>query len=190
MSETREQIIELAMTLLQQRGFNGFSYKDIALQLGVKNAAIHYHFPNKSDLGVALAQSYQDRFRRYVAKIEGSSWSEKFEAYLAIGVNFERQGRRVCPLGVLEAEFFTLPEPVQKAAKALDLEMRRWLSDVLEQGREAGEFRFNGKAEDKALLITAAGQGALQIARAAGSEAFYNALKQIKTDMGLITEAQ
>jgi TetR/AcrR family transcriptional regulator, transcriptional repressor for nem operon len=185
MTDTREQIIELAMELLQQRGFNGFSYKDIAEQLGVKNAAVHYHFPNKSDLGVALAQTYQQRFRRYTAKFENASWLEKFEAYLAIPVTFVRQGRSVCPLGVLEAEFFTLPEAVQKAAKSLDQEMRGWLSKVLEQGRQAGEFHFNGSAGDKALLITAAGQGALQIARAAGTSAFYHALRQIKTDMGL-----
>jgi len=188
MSDTRQQIIELAMELLQQRGFNGFSYKDIAQQLGVRNAAIHYHFPNKSDLGVALAQCYQDRFRYYVKKFEHSSYREKLEAYLSIAVSFVRQGRRVCPLGVLEAEFFTLPQAVQQAAQSLDAEMRDWLSQVLQHGREAGEFHFNGNAADKALMITAAGQGALQIARAAGDDAFYSALRQIKTDMGLDSE--
>lgn len=189
MSDTRTQIIALAMELLQQRGFNGFSYKDIAEQLSVKNAAIHYHFPSKSDLGVAIAEAYRDQFRRYVAACEHKSWRKKLDAYLAIAVSFARQGRRVCPLGVMEAEFFTLPEPVQEAAKQLDKEMRTWLSNVLECGRAEGEFNFIGSPENKALLISAAGQGALQIARAAGIGAFNNTLRQIKTEMGLLSHS-
>jgi len=185
MSDTREQVIELAMELLQLRGFNGFSYKDIAEQLGVKNAAIHYHFPSKSDLGVAVAEAYRDQFRRYTAKFHDKTWLQKFDAYLAIAISFARQGRRVCPLGVMEAEFFTLPEPVQEAAKALDKEMRAWLSEVLQRGRENGDLHFSGDPDNKAILITAAGQGALQIARAAGIGAFNSAIKQIRTDMGL-----
>ncbi|MCJ7815695.1 MAG: TetR/AcrR family transcriptional regulator, partial [Xanthomonadales bacterium] len=53
-SNTREQIIDKAFQLMLQRGMNGFSYRDISEPLGVKNAAIHYHFPNKTDLIKAL----------------------------------------------------------------------------------------------------------------------------------------
>ena len=53
---TRECIIQTAHRLLLQRGINGFSYRDIAEPLGVKNAAIHYHFPSKMDLIKALIE--------------------------------------------------------------------------------------------------------------------------------------
>ena len=53
-SSTRDQIIDKAFQLMLQRGLNGFSYRDISGPLGVKNAAIHYHFPNKMDLIKAL----------------------------------------------------------------------------------------------------------------------------------------
>ena len=53
-SNTREQIINKAAQLMLQRGLNGFSYRDISEPLGVKNAAIHYHFPSKADLVLAL----------------------------------------------------------------------------------------------------------------------------------------
>ena len=46
--DTREQIVDTALQLLMQRGVNGFSYRDISEPLGIKNAAVHYHFPSKT----------------------------------------------------------------------------------------------------------------------------------------------
>jgi TetR/AcrR family transcriptional repressor of nem operon len=49
-----DQILDVAEHLAQVRGFNGFSYADIAAELGITKAAVHYHFANKSELGRAL----------------------------------------------------------------------------------------------------------------------------------------
>ena len=47
---------------MQVRGFNGFSYADIASELGITKASLHYHFPGKAELGEALIERYADRF--------------------------------------------------------------------------------------------------------------------------------
>ena len=57
--DTREKIMDRAAHLLMNRGFNGFSYRDISSHLGVKNAAVHYHFPAKADLAMALVDEYR-----------------------------------------------------------------------------------------------------------------------------------
>jgi len=61
-SETAEQILDLAETLIQTRGYSAFSYQDIAEALGIRKASIHYHFPSKTDLGVAVIDRYIERF--------------------------------------------------------------------------------------------------------------------------------
>ncbi len=186
-SDTRDRILDTAETLLLDQGFNGFSYKHIAEQLGVKNAAIHYHFPAKSDLGAALVDRYRRRFRAWTEQHQETppSPTDKLNGYFGIALSYLRHGGKVCPLGMLETEFNTLPEPVRAQAQALDTEMRQWLSDVLEEGRSRGEFTFDGEAGGKALVITATLQGALQIARAAGSEIVFSALRQLKRDLGI-----
>ena len=63
-SNTRDQIIDKAFQLMLQRGLNGFSYRDISEHLGVKNAAIHYHFPNKLDLIKTLIDENHQLLRR------------------------------------------------------------------------------------------------------------------------------
>ena len=65
---TREQILHHATHLLMSRGYNGFSYRDISTELGVKNAAIHYHFPAKADLALALVHEYHQILREQTAE--------------------------------------------------------------------------------------------------------------------------
>src|SRR3974390_1012687 len=61
-SDTAEQILDLAETLIQSRGYSAFSYQDIADHLGIRKASIHYHFASKTDLGIAVIDRYAARF--------------------------------------------------------------------------------------------------------------------------------
>ena len=58
----RPAILDVAERLVQVRGFNGFSYADIAAELQITKAALHYHFAGKADLGETLIARYADRF--------------------------------------------------------------------------------------------------------------------------------
>ena len=53
---TKRRILDLAENLLQRLGYNGFSYQHLSKELGIKNAAIHYHFPTKEELGVEIIE--------------------------------------------------------------------------------------------------------------------------------------
>jgi len=66
--DTAKQILDVAQEMVQTRGYNAFSYADISAQVGIRKASIHYHFPNKSDLGKEVVARYRERFSRW--------WSE------------------------------------------------------------------------------------------------------------------
>jgi hypothetical protein len=55
-------VLNAAEQLAQMRGYNGFSYADVAAQLGLTKASLHYHFPSKADLGRALIERYRAAF--------------------------------------------------------------------------------------------------------------------------------
>lgn len=186
-TDTKTQILDTAEALLQDRGFNAFSYNHISQPLGVKNAAIHYHFPSKGDLGVALIERCRARFQQYTELLEAGEASPvlKFEAYLTLPWRYLRDGGKICPLGVLEVEFNTLPEEMRLEVIALDQQMRAWLAMALEEGREQELFDFDGSAEEQATVIAAALQGALQLARVAGHGAFNSCVRHLKQELGL-----
>jgi TetR/AcrR family transcriptional repressor of nem operon len=181
--DTGEEILNAAEELLQRRGYNAFSYHHIAVQLGVRNAAIHYHFPAKEDLGVALVRRYQDRFRAWVLTVEelDNAWAQ-LQAYFQTYIDFLQADCKCCPGGVLGTEFHAIPETMREQARTLMREIYEWLVRTLESGRQQGSLQYSGRAEDKAVEIGAALQGGLQIARLAGPERFYQMLAQLSLE--------
>lgn len=170
---------------MQDKGFNGFSYAHISSELGVKNAAIHYHFPTKEDLGRAVIKRYRDRFQLWInnARVKDLSHAEKLEWFLGIYSNMRADQGKVCLVGAMEVEFNSIPEGLRVEVEALHKEMLTWLETTLREGREAGAFQFNGEPAHKAALIFSSLQGALQMARALGTKKFRDVVEQIKLDL-------
>ncbi|WP_330217737.1 TetR/AcrR family transcriptional regulator [Allorhizobium undicola] len=57
-----DAIMDAAERRIRSSGYDGFSFRDIAADVGVKSASIHYHFPTKEKLAAAVARRYTDRF--------------------------------------------------------------------------------------------------------------------------------
>jgi len=51
---TRERILDVALDLFTEQGFDGTSLRQIAERLGVTKAALYYHFTSKDDILLAL----------------------------------------------------------------------------------------------------------------------------------------
>ena len=169
--DTREAILRTAGRLLQSRGYNGFSYAHVADALGVRPAAIHYHFKNKRDLGVAVARSFRDRWRSfreaYVEAGPRARLDAVFDMYARLA-----ERRLTCPAASIHAELDAVPEEVGTAAADAIRELVDWLEEALEDGRRQRELHFEGHARELALVLVALAQGALQIARSQGPEVF------------------
>lgn len=90
---------------------------------------------------------------------------------------------KVCLAGSLETDFNSIPDSVRKQTQALTGEMLAWLQDTLNEGRDAGVFRFNGDAPSKASLILSSLQGGLQMARALGTKKLQEVIEQNKADL-------
>jgi AcrR family transcriptional regulator len=182
---SKRTILNLAESFLQDKGFNGFSYANIASELGVKNAAIHYHFPSKEDLGIAVMQRYRERFKLWInnSRVKDLSPEAKLDWFLSIYTTTRADNGKVCLVGSMEVEFNSIPEGLQSEVQSLHKELLTWLQSTLAEGREAGVFAFKGEPADKAALILSTVQGALQMARALGAKKFQNVIEQIKLDL-------
>src|SRR5271170_6591557 len=86
LSGTANTILDVAERLAQTRGYNGFSYADIAAQLSVTKASLHYHFPSKADLGLALVERYSLAFSKALGAIDAhtSDAGEKLKRYVGL----------------------------------------------------------------------------------------------------------
>jgi TetR/AcrR family transcriptional regulator, transcriptional repressor for nem operon len=168
-ANTATRILDVAERLAQVRGFNAFSYADIAAELRITNAALHYHFAAKSDLGEALVARYASRFADALQAIESraADAADRLDAYAELYAGVLRD-ERMCLCGMLAAEYLTLPAPMQDAIVRFFNENELWLSGVLELGREQGTLRFDGSARDVARTIISTLEGAMLVARPFG----------------------
>ena len=173
---TAARILDVAERLVQVRGFNGFSYADIAAELQITKAALHYHFASKADLGEALISRYADRFMAALASLDTADGtaSAKLDAYAGLYLQVLRN-RKMCLCGMLAAEYQTLPQPMQDAVIRFFDQNESWLESVLEQGRADGSLHFAGSARDIARMIVAGLEGAMLIARPYGDIARFQA---------------
>ena len=142
---TASRILDVAERLVQVRGFNGFSYADIAAELHITKAALHYHFAGKADLGAALIARYADRFAEALAAVDArrSGASAKLADYADLYLQVLRD-REMCLCGMLAAEYQTLPQPMQDAVIRFFDRNENWLQDVLEQGLQDGSLHSPG----------------------------------------------
>jgi len=186
LNDTREQIMDRAAQLLMSRGFNGFSYRDISSHLGVKNAAVHYHFPAKTDLALALVDEYRKILRSGTSEFMayGGSAVQQLEGFFAFTNKQCHIGRCICPFGAFSVDYNELPEDLQKATRRFMDETIMWLTRVMEVGRDAGDFSFSGDARAKALTVLAGLQGARQLARIHGIEVLNDVVRQVRQDLG------
>ena len=168
-TDTPNQILDAAEKLVQVRGFNAFSYADVAGELELTNAALHYHFPSKSELGQALIARYAIRFLEALTEIDesGAPPIRKLEAYADLYSDVLRN-QRMCLCGMLAAEYETLSAGMQVAVTDFFEKNEAWLSSVLRQGREGGAMRFAGSPLSEARAIVSSLEGAMLIARSFG----------------------
>ncbi|MEQ1557617.1 MAG: TetR/AcrR family transcriptional regulator [Methyloglobulus sp.] len=172
--EMRDQILASAQRLVQQRGFNGFSYADIAAEVGIRKASLHHHFPTKTDLGLALIEVYSERLNSVLLNISGSSLTAvaKLGAYVAL-YRSSLEAERMCLGGMLASEALTLDATMLPSLKRFFNCNIEWLTEILEEGNSQQIFVLNGSAVNHARMLLSALQGALLIARATGDrEAF------------------
>ena len=59
-SDTRQRILDVALDLFTEQGYDGTSLREIAEQLGVTKAALYYHFESKEDILMALHMRIHD----------------------------------------------------------------------------------------------------------------------------------
>lgn len=167
--DMRTQILASAQRLVQQRGFNGFSYADIAEEVGIRKASLHHHFPSKADLGKALMETYTVQLEGELLRIAGSSSKaeKKLSAYVAIYRGTLEAGR-MCLGGMLASDWLTLDASILPVLKRFFIYNTKWLTGILTEGKSQKQFVFRGSPEAQAFMILSTLQGALLIARATG----------------------
>jgi TetR/AcrR family transcriptional regulator, transcriptional repressor for nem operon len=169
-NNTAEQkIIGVAERLIQTKGYNAFSYRDIANEVGIKTSSIHYHFPSKADLGAAVVKQHIDTLVEHLESLINNShlsFQKKLSDFFDL--IFEAtylSERKMCLGGMLASDTLTLPEIIQKEVKIFFNKIELWITHLLKSGAEHNAFKLAQEAEQESAVILATLEGALLLSR-------------------------
>jgi TetR/AcrR family transcriptional repressor of nem operon len=166
-TETDARILDVAERLVQQRGYNAFSYADVAIELDLTKASLHYHFSSKATLGLALVDRYSTRFLAALETIAESAptAAARLAGYTGLYASVLRQDR-MCLCGMLAADYPTIPEPMRAAVLAFFQRSEEWLATAFVSGENDGSLAIAGNPVDAAATLVGAIEGAMLVARA------------------------
>jgi len=179
---TRDSIIVTADRLIREKGYNAFSFVDIAAVVGIKKPSVHHHFPRKTDLGIAVINDHIEKLFALQQKLQQKSALEKLDQFFAIYAKVKAQNQ-ICLVGSLSTDFNTLEPEIQQQLKAFSDRMLEWVTGFLEQGKEEGLFRFTEPARTKAVLLIAAMVALVPLSRLTKDGDFERATHTLKQEL-------
>lgn len=169
-----DRILDAAEYRMRREGYNAVSYRDIAADVGIKSASLHYHFPKKADLGVALVKRYAETFEKLLT--EQTETLKDPSATINVFINLHRRALKeqglLCLCAVLAAEAGGLPEDITKSVRAFFESNIAWLSKAYESAGLS-----NPKARAKAAV--AALEGGLMVALVNKDESLFEAVAEM-----------
>lgn len=166
--DTKTALLDFAEHAARARGFDGFSYADLAEAVGIRKASIHYHFPTKADLSRALMERYHTEVTRACDEIE--SQYETGAGRLTALISFYRAasngGQSLCLCVSFSASRESLSNDVISNITTFRTMMVERLTAMFALGAKDGSIATVSNAKTEAHAVLALLEGAHLAARA------------------------
>jgi len=167
-SDTKTALLDLAEYTVRSRGFDGFSYADLANAFGIRKASIHYHFPTKANLSEALIERYQTRFQCRLTDIASANATAgaRLRALVALYREALHEGQTVCLCVAFSSSRESLSETVISRLGMFRSMVLQWITAVFELGQTDNTILALHQPKQEAHATLAMLEGAHIAARA------------------------
>ncbi len=134
MIDTKTKILDAAEALIQVNGFNGFSYLDLADEIGIKTASIHYHYKVKDDLAAALVERISEMHSTGLSEIKRniSAPIDRLIAVIDIFKSYVPE-KKFCLCGMMALEMYSVSPKVRDLLINYFDNFQAWLAEQYEE---------------------------------------------------------
>ncbi|MDD3654091.1 MAG: TetR/AcrR family transcriptional regulator [Desulfotomaculaceae bacterium] len=165
MDNKKQELLATAYKLIRTKGFDSFSYHDLSKEIGITKASIHYYYPSKEELGLAICDLIIRNLGRLKTTVSSlASPREKLDLYIQAMFGEVKEGL-MCPILSLQAEYDVLPDSMKKKIREITEIELDIVSGILQEGLDQGIFKFDGDAVSQAALLVTSFKSATLYAR-------------------------
>lgn len=157
--KTKDRAIKEGRALLQQHGYNGFSFQDIADHLGIKKPSLYDHFSSKEDLILAILKGYREAFDHWSLRLQKETPLERVRKVFGVFYAFTSDHQKVCPILALTADTHIPSKEIRTAMQEFVDNWLEWLSKQIKEGQKDGSIRKDMDANAMATFIYSQGMG-------------------------------
>lgn len=174
--DTRTALLDVAEQAARHRGYDAFSFADLASAVEIRKASVHYHFATKAVLAEVLMARYHARVAQRLSEIDKETGpaSEKLEAFLSIYREALGTGETLCLCVSFSASQTSLPDTVSRRMELYRNAVLAWLEAVFNQVSLNSGLEQPGAPEDEATALLALAEGAQLMARTARDPALFD----------------
>ena len=143
---TKERILQVALKLFAQNGFEGTRMEKIAAEVGINKASLYFHFKSKEEIFLELfhniINNYRSKMKQIVANTKGLSTKERF---IAIYQNYLEYNLNNPEMEFWNRVYYLPPSMVSQEVIQTTLETKdefiSSLSQIMEDGIRSKELR-------------------------------------------------
>jgi AcrR family transcriptional regulator len=154
LSERQQQIIETSIALIDQKGIQGFTIKNLSKAIGISEPAIYRHFESKFEILATILDAF---------KIQITSFQDKFshmdkDAFTKLAMLFSNRFAAFAENPALVSvvfseEIFQNEEKLTKKVNEIYYLNEMMLVSILEQARKEGLIEKDADVNILALMI-------------------------------------
>ncbi len=157
--DTRDALLEAGSVVFARQGYSASRLRDIAMESGVSDGSIYFHFGNKADIALAILESQQARMTEMLATVEASN-ERGLDKVLALT---RKMAELIASDTVVQAGIQLAGDTSLELAKAVSKPYFEWIQIVrtlIEDGIEDGSIRPDVDVDASAELINVVFVGA------------------------------
>ncbi|MDC8099446.1 TetR/AcrR family transcriptional regulator [Chryseobacterium rhizosphaerae] len=179
--KTKDLIIAVSSELLTEKGYNAFSYADISDRIKIKKASIHYYFPTKTDLGIAIIENHKTKIESLHSKQADLTAFERLHQLGQYYIHLINENK-ICLMGTLASDGNTIEPALKEKSMEFCQTILRHTIEILNTGIDDHQFKFIENTENKAIEILSSLMGLAQIGR------IYPKEKVIEVIQGIVNQ--
>jgi AcrR family transcriptional regulator len=154
--DVKDAILDATDVLLARYGYRKMTVEDIAVQAGIGKGTVYLHFSSKEEVVLSHIDRIVDRLKQLMWAISrsNSSAAERLRQMLLTRILFRFDSIQHYTQSLNDLLAALRPGLLARRARYFD-EEAQILADVLNKGREAGEFEFNDALSVAYALLNA-----------------------------------
>ena len=142
LTQRQEEIIDKAIRLIDQKGIQGLTIKNLAKETGVTEGAIYRHFENKKQIICSILDMFREKMKTFQASTRSAEKStyEKIQVTLNnLGKFFEANPAIVSV--IFAEEIFQNDNELSEKVAELIKENQEFMLALIQEGKANGELR-------------------------------------------------